>query len=167
MKLNVPICQSPILTTHHWLTRKDRCNKGNPGPGLVSELPRPCLFLCDTLSATHTLPFFSHFSIMLLMAFLVTDYYDPLSEVIPEDKDMQAPYFCQESSLTVQCRGSIYEKTLPAVETELFPSRLLQQHDAALQGKEETIFGLYFQLLILERNSHNKQGDWENLFSAL
>lgn len=117
MKLNVPICQSPIFTAHHWLTRKDRCNKGNPGPGLVSELPRPCLFLCDTLSATHTLPFFSHFSIMLLMAFLVTDYYDPLSEVIPEDKDMQAPYFCQESSLTVQCRGRIYEQTLPAVET--------------------------------------------------
>lgn len=37
------------------------------------------------LLATHTLQFLTHFSIMLLMAFLITDYYDPLSEVVPED----------------------------------------------------------------------------------
>lgn len=166
MKLNVPICQSPIFTTHHWLTHKDRCHKGNSGPRLASELPCSCLLLCDTLTATHTLPFLSHFSIRLLMAFLITDYYDPLSEVVPEEKDMQVPYFCQESSLTVQCRGSIYEKTLPLLRPELFPSRRLQRHDAALLERRAHFWPV-FPDLDMERNAHNKEGNWENLFWAL
>lgn len=39
--------------------------------------------------------------------------------------------------------------------SEQFPSRLLQRHSAALQGKKDAGFGLYFQLLILETNAHN------------
>lgn len=105
---------------------------------------------------------------MLLMAFLITGHHDPLSEVVPEDKDMHAPDFCQESSLTMQCNGSTHMKKLYLLlRPELFPSRLLQQHDAELQGKEEPIFGLYSQVLILERSAHNKQGNWENQFVAL
>lgn len=61
------------------------------------------------LLATHTLQFLTHFSIMLLMAFLITDYYDPLSEVVPEDISRR---ICRFHNFVrklpwLQCSGSI------------------------------------------------------------
>lgn len=99
------------------------------------------------------------------MAFLITDYDDP--EVIPEDKDMKIHIFVRNLPWLCSAVAAYMKKLYLLLRPELFPSRLLQQHDAVLQGEEEPIFGLYFQLLILKRNAHNKHGDWENQFSAL
>lgn len=85
--------------------------------------------------------------------------------VVPADnmdmQDMQiikiCLYFCQEFLLPVQCSRGTHKALHVLQRPELFPSRLLRQHTVALQGQEDIVFGLYFQFLILETNTHNKQ----------